>query len=160
MQQIPRNTAPESDTEDICPLLLSSVLWQQPFFPVNLHSNTVVGSLFPSSFLFLLSLPEAFLLSHCSFHFLYPGNTSPKSAFVILSPSFLHFSFSTHSLFWSILSFHPPCWFSEVMKGSVSLGRCEAVSGRRNYDGWSNFQRRLSPRGLSPPCFLSALMTF
>lgn len=132
-------------------LFLSSVLWQQPFFTVKLCSNRVICSYFPS---FLLpSLPEAFLLAYCSFHFLYPPN----------APLFLSFSFHLPSLY-PFLPSLPPCmlavWFSEVTKGSVSLGLCEAVSSWCNYDGWSNFQRRLSPRGLSPPCFLSALMTF
>lgn len=103
----------------------------------------------PPHFLLLLSLP-------LSFQYFPTG---------LLPSIFLSFH-SSHllSFYTFVPSFPSPynltLWFSEVMEGSVSLGLCEAVSSWCNYDGWSNFQRRLSPRGLSPPCFLSALMTF
>lgn len=42
---------------------------------------------------------------------------------------------------------------SEVMKGSVSLGLGEPVSGWCNYDGWSNFQRCVSVRALAHRAF-------
>ena len=129
-------------------LPLSSVLWQQPYFTVNLCSVRVI----PLTFL----LPSFFVPKPSSF----PSSSSNLLILLSKPPSFL-LSVGLVSL--SIPSFPPytlTVWFSEVMKGSVSLGLCEAESGRCNYDGWSNFQRRLSPRGLSPPCFLSALMTF
>lgn len=60
-------------------LFLSSVLWQQSFLTVKLHSNSVVCSFFPPSLL-CSSDPQAFLLS--SMHLLF----------------FLVFSLHIHSL--------------------------------------------------------------
>lgn len=144
---------PQSDTKEILFLFLLSI------FDSSLSSQlscTKTGSHLyfsiswnPPHFLLLLSLP-------LSFQYFPTG---------LLPSIFLSFH-SSHllSFYTFVPSFPPPynltLWFSEVMEGSVSLGLCEAVSSWCNYDGWSNFQRRLSPRGLSPPCFLSALMTF
>lgn len=160
---IHRNRTPQSDMEEICPF------FYRLFYDSSLSSQLICTQTqsyvlcFCLPSLFLPSLPEVFLLSLCSFHFLYPGNTSPQVCFRH-SFSFFLSLLIPHAFPLFIHSFLPPSlltvWFSEVMKGSVSLGLCEAVSGWCNYDGWSNFQRRLSPRGLNPPCFLSALMTF
>lgn len=102
-------------------LFLSSVLWQQPFFTVKLCSNRVICFYFlPPSFL-PPSLPEAFPLSNCSFHFLYPPNTP-----LLLSFSF-HFP-HVPSLY-PFLPSLPMCWRS----GSVRSWRdlCPLASVRQ-----------------------------
>ena len=127
-------------------------LWIQPHFPLRclplaselpkvsghalcthilIYRNTECSSLL----YLLLHQDQTFLLNS-------PWNLPP------LHPFFLSGSLSALAL------------VQRGRGGSVSLGLCELVSAWCNYDGWSNFQRRLSPRGLSPPCFLSALMTF
>lgn len=123
-------------------------------------SNRVTHSYFPLSFLSSSITPRSLppllqLLSH--------PLSSPNTPLQALSPhlSILHASLpSLYPPSASTYSARSPVWFSEVSEGSVSRGLCEPVSGWCNYDGWSNFQRRLLPRGFSPPCFLLALMTF
>lgn len=108
-------------------LFLSSILWQQSFFRVKLCSNS-------ANVLFLFFFEPSMKLST------FPAGSSFSLRFYFL----FQFFFFLHSF--SILSISPfplpnmlAVWFSEVTKGSVSLGLCEPVSGWCNYDGWSNF---------------------
>lgn len=101
-----RNRAPQSDTEEICSPLLPLVFMTGAFLQLTCTQaqTCFFVSVFLPFFLHHSLKPSSFPTAPFTFSILVIPH--PKSAFVILSPSFFHFSFPTHSLFLSILPFH------------------------------------------------------